>query len=337
MKKILITGGTGYIGSHTVVELINAGNEVVILDNLANSSRLVIARISELTGVTPEFVEGDIADAKRLNKMFSEHTFDAVIHFAGLKSVSESVEYPQKYHQNNVEGSKVLLKVMERHACQRLVFSSSATVYGDPSSIPVDEQADLSSTNPYGGTKLDIENILRKLSRQNSKWQISILRYFNPVAAHPSGLIGEDPNGVPNNLMPYIAQVAVGRHPSVSVFGSDYDTPDGTGVRDYVHVVDLAQAHLAALRNLCPNHGCQAYNIGTGNGYSVLEMIRAFELASGMKVPYQIVERRPGDIASCYADVTLAEQKLGWKAKYGVDAMMQDHWRWQKNNPNGYQ
>ena len=337
MKKILVTGGTGYIGSHTVVELINAGNEVVILDNLANSSRLVIARISELTGVTPEFVEGDIADAKRLNKMFSEHTFDAVIHFAGLKSVSESVEYPQKYHQNNVEGSKVLLKVMERHACQRLVFSSSATVYGDPSSIPVDEQADLSSTNPYGGTKLEIENILRQLSRQNPKWQISILRYFNPVAAHPSGLIGEDPNGVPNNLMPYIAQVAVGRHPSVSVFGSDYDTPDGTGVRDYVHVVDLAQAHLAALRNLGPNHGCQAYNIGTGNGYSVLEMIRAFELASGMKVPYQIVERRPGDIASCYADVSLAEQKLGWKAKYGVDAMMQDHWRWQKNNPNGYQ
>lgn len=337
MKKILVTGGTGYIGSHTVVALINAGDEVVILDNLSNSSRRVIPRIAQITGVTPDFIEGDIADEKLMNSLFSNHDFDAVIHFAGLKSVSESVEHPEKYHQNNVEGTKVLLKAMADHKCYCMVFSSSATVYGDPASVPINEEAPLFSANPYGKTKLDIENILRDLSCQDARWQISILRYFNPVGAHPSGLIGEDPNGIPNNLMPYIAQVAVGKLASVYVFGNDYQTPDGTGVRDYIHVVDLAQAHLLALQNPDASHKCEAYNIGTGNGYSVLEMIEAFALASGKDVPYKIVERRPGDVASCYADVTLAEQKLGWKAKYGIVEMMRDHWCWQKNNPNGYQ
>ena len=337
MKKILVTGGAGYIGSHTVVELINAGNEVVILDNFTNSSQEVIPRIAEITGVSPDVVEGDITDEKRLHDLFGNYEFDSVIHFAGLKSVSESVENPQKYYLNNVEGTEMLLKVMEQHHCYRMVFSSSATVYGDPDHVPVNEQSPLSFTNPYGETKLRVENILRKLSSQDTNWQISILRYFNPVAAHQSGLIGENPVGIPNNLLPYIALVAVGKLSSVQVFGGDYDTPDGTGVRDYLHVVDLAHAHLAALRNLNSSHRCRAYNIGTGKGYSVLEMIKAFERASEVKIPFQVVDRRPGDIASCFADVSLAEQKLGWKAKYGLDEMMEDHWRWQKNNPNGYQ
>ncbi|MEM7358464.1 MAG: UDP-glucose 4-epimerase GalE [Pseudomonadota bacterium] len=336
-KTILVTGGTGYIGSHTVVELIAKGYQVLILDNLQNSSAMVLERIEQITGVMPSFVEGDIRDLGLLQTLFQEHNVDAVIHFAGLKAVGESVAKPLSYYQNNINGSLCLLRCMAEHNCFRLVFSSSATVYGDPQTVPIAEDAQLSVTNPYGQTKLTIEEILRDLSAADQRWQISILRYFNPVAAHASGQLGEDPKGIPNNLLPYVARVAVGKMPHVPVFGDDYDTPDGTGVRDYIHVVDLARAHIKALANLTDEHGCQAYNIGTGEGFSVLEIIKAFEAASQCKIEYQIEARRAGDIASCYADTSLAKQKLGWQAEYGLERMMQDHWRWQSQNPDGYE
>lgn len=336
MKKILVTGGAGYIGSHTVVALIEQGLQPIVFDNFSNSSELVLGRIEQVTGVRPQLVEGDIQDTDALNELFEEHSFDAVVHFAGLKAVGESVAKPLRYYQNNVSGSLKLFETMAENNCFRIVFSSSATVYGDPASVPIIESFPLSATNPYGQSKLMVENILRDLSVSDDRWQSSILRYFNPVAAHESGLMGEDPNGIPNNLMPFIAQVGVGKLERLAVFGDDYDTPDGTGVRDYIHVVDLADAHIKALQALNPQHGCQAYNIGTGQGYSVLEMVKAFEHASGVEIPYKIQARRPGDIAQCYADPSMSSEKLGWQAKFGLDEMMRDQWKWQSNNPEGY-
>ena len=337
MKKILVTGGTGYIGSHTVVELIEHDYEVVIFDNLSNSSEQPLQRIEQITGVRPTFVQGDIRDPIALDKLFAHDDFDSVIHFAGLKSVGESVSQPLEYYQNNVQGSLSLFYAMAEHNCFRIVFSSSATVYGDPDSLPITEDFPLSVTNPYGQTKLMIENILRDLSAADERWQVSILRYFNPVSAHPSGLLGEDPKGIPNNLLPFIAQVATGRLKQLSIFGADYDTPDGTGVRDYIHIVDLARAHLQALTRLAVGHGCQSYNIGTGKGYSVFEMISAFERASDASVNYRIEPRRAGDIAECYAEVSRAQAALGWRSELGIDRMMEDLWRWQSKNPRGYE
>lgn len=337
MKKILVTGGAGYIGSHTVVMLIKNGYLPVILDNFSNSSPKVLARIEKITGTLPLLLQGDVCDDVFLRQLFAQHEFNAVIHFAGLKAVGESVAEPLRYYHNNVHGSLQLCRIMAEYGCQRLVFSSSATVYGDPDSVPIDEQFPLRATNPYGQSKLMVEDILRDLSMADNAWQISILRYFNPVAAHPSGLLGEDPNGIPNNLMPFIAQVGVGKLERLSVFGDDYNTPDGTGVRDYIHVVDLANAHLKALQALNDSHGCCAYNIGTGRGYSVLEMIKAFEQASGVNIPYRIEGRRAGDIAECYASPELSRQKLGWQAEYDLSQMMADQWNWQSHNPEGYQ
>lgn len=336
MKKVLITGGAGYIGSHTVVELINQKYEVVILDNFSNSSIKVLSKIKQITGVEPALIQGDIRDKLVTDELFEQHNFASVIHFAGLKAVGESVEKPLRYYQNNVQGSLCLFRTMADHGCFNLVFSSSATVYGDPESVPITEEFPLSATNPYGQSKLMVEEILRDLAAADKRWNISILRYFNPVAAHSSGLIGEDPNGIPNNLLPYISQVAVGRLEQLSVFGDDYDTPDGTGVRDYIHVVDLADAHINALQKLANLGGCRSFNIGTGNGYSVLEMINAFEQASGKTISYAIKPRRPGDISSCYADANLANNVLGWRAKFSLDQMMKDLWRWQSKNPDGY-
>ncbi|MBX2847878.1 MAG: UDP-glucose 4-epimerase GalE [Acidiferrobacterales bacterium] len=337
MNKILVTGGAGYIGSHTCVELLEQGYEVLVLDNFCNSSKLVLDRVEQITGLRPKLVEMDTLDSTGLDHLFSENSFEAVVHFAGLKAVGESVQQPRRYYQNNVQGSLELLKVMEKYGTKKLVFSSSATVYGDPASVPITEDFPLSTTNPYGESKLIVENILRDIATADQNWQISILRYFNPVAAHPSGLIGEHPNGIPNNLMPYIAQVAVGKLEQLAVFGNDYPTPDGSGVRDYIHVVDLARAHLKALEALKPGVGCRAYNIGTGQGYSVIEMIKAFEHASGKSISYKVVDRRPGDIAECYADTALSLSELGWRAEYGLEEMMEDHWNWQKNSPNGYE
>jgi len=334
---VLITGGAGYIGSHTAVQLLEQGSEVIVLDNLCNSSDEVFNRIEKITGHRPEFVKGDIRDRACLDKIFSDYPIDSVIHFAGLKAVGESVEKPLKYYQNNVEGSLSLFEIMAAHHCKKVVFSSSATVYGDPESVPINEGFPLSATNPYGQSKLMIENILRDLSVSDDEWQIAILRYFNPVGAHESGLIGEDPAGIPNNLMPFVAQVAVGKRDCLSVFGGDYQTADGTGVRDYIHVEDLAAAHLKALDVLRLNHGCKAYNIGTGNGYSVLEVVKAFADVSGKDIPYEIVDRRPGDIAECFADPSYSEKALEWKAKYDLERMVSDHWRWQSNNPDGYE
>ena len=336
MSKILVTGGAGYIGSHTVVALIEKGFVPVILDNFSNSKPVVLERIEAITGVRPELLRGDIRDRECLQEGFNQHRFAAVIHFAGLKAVGESVAEPMRYYQNNVEGTLHLLEVMAEHQCKQIVFSSSAAVYGDPESVPIPESASLRVTNPYGQTKLTIEHILRDLSRADDQWRIAILRYFNPVAAHESGLIGEDPQGIPNNLLPYIAQVAVGKLSALSVFGNDYETPDGTGVRDYIHVCDLADAHLQALEQLDQNQGCAAFNVGTGEGYSVLEMVAAFEKASGKKIPYEILPRRAGDVATTYADPSLSAKKLAWKAKFGLAKMMEDHWRWQSGNPNGY-
>jgi UDP-glucose 4-epimerase len=335
-KTILVTGGTGYIGSHTVVELLQKEHRLVVLDNLQNSSSEVIARIKRITGQQVQFVQGDVRDAELLNALFAEHRFGAVIHFAGLKSVGESVDEPILYYQNNVAGSLSLFRCMAQNNCKNLVFSSSATVYGDPQTVPVTEDAPLSSTNPYGQSKLMIEHILRDLSASDPEWRISLLRYFNPVAAHPSGLLGEDPKGVPNNLLPYIAKVAVGELEQLTIHGNDYPTQDGTGVRDYIHVVDLAQAHVAALKALARSTGCEAINIGTGQGYSVMEMINAFEQASGKKIAFRIGPRRAGDIASCFAHPGKAEQVLGWRAKADLTTMMEDHWRWQSMNPQGY-
>jgi UDP-glucose 4-epimerase len=336
MKSILVTGGAGYIGSHTVLLLLEAGHQVVVLDNLSNSSRESLNRVERLAGKSVAFVEGDIRDANCLNTLFSDYDIAAVIHFAGLKAVGESVAMPLSYYDCNVTGSLRLLEAMERAGVHTMVFSSSATVYGDPATVPIRENFPLSSTNPYGATKLHIEDMLRDLYRSNEKWKLALLRYFNPVGAHKSGQIGEDPAGIPNNLMPYIAQVAVGKREKLGVFGGDYPTPDGTGVRDYIHVMDLAQGHLAALEALDADGGLLTVNLGTGRGYSVLEMVTAFSQASGRPVPYEIVERRPGDVASCYADPAHANAVLGWEAQRGIEEMCEDHWRWQKENPEGF-
>lgn len=331
----LVTGGAGYIGSHTCVELLGAGHEVTVVDNLSNSSAVSLDRVREIAGRGVRFERADIRDAAALARIFSGGPFDAVVHFAGLKAVGESVAEPLRYFENNVTGTLRLLEAMGRAGLRRLVFSSSATVYGDPASVPIREDFPLSASNPYGRTKLFIEEILRDLHRSDPRWDLSLLRYFNPVGAHESGLIGEDPAGIPNNLMPYVSQVAVGRLERLSVWGNDYPTPDGTGVRDYIHVVDLARGHLAAL-DAAPEPGVRAYNLGTGRGYSVLEMIAAFEKASGRPVPYAIAARRPGDVASCYADPALARERLGWSAGHGIERMCADAWRWQLGNPRGY-
>ena len=333
--KVLVTGGAGYIGSHTCVELLAAGHEVTVVDNLCNSSPTALERVRAISGKALRFEQQDLRDAAALDRIFGSDTFDAVVHFAGLKAVGESVAEPLLYYENNISSTLRLLESMGRADVRRLVFSSSATVYGDPASVPIREDFPLSASNPYGQTKLFIEQILRDVQRSDGRWDITLLRYFNPVGAHPSGLIGEDPAGIPNNLMPYVSQVAVGRLERLNVWGNDYPTPDGTGVRDYIHVVDLARGHLAALQAES-GPGVRSYNLGTGRGYSVLEMIAAFEKASARPVPYRIGARRPGDVASCYADASLAQRELGWSAALGVDAMCSDAWRWQSGNPEGY-
>ncbi|MDT1009962.1 UDP-glucose 4-epimerase GalE [Plesiomonas shigelloides] len=333
---ILVTGGAGYIGSHTVLELLNSGNDVVIIDNLCNSSRESLRRVEVLTGRSVTFYEADVCDRSALQTIFAQHAIDAVIHFAGLKAVGESTQIPLKYYQNNIAATLVLCEEMERAGVFRLVFSSSATVYGDPHTVPIQEHFPTSATNPYGRSKLMVEEMLRDIVAADPRWSVVLLRYFNPVGAHISGQIGEDPNGIPNNLLPYIAQVAIGRLKQLSVFGNDYPTPDGTGVRDYIHVVDLSLGHLKALQYIADRHGVFTFNLGTGQGYSVLEMVKAFEQASGRAVPYQVVARRPGDIAVCYAEPDLAAQELGWRAERGLPEMMADTWRWQSQNPNGY-
>lgn len=334
--KILVTGGAGYIGSHTCVELLNNNYEVVVVDNLCNSSKESLNRVKTITGKDVIFYEQDVLDESALANIFSEQDIDAVIHFAGLKAVGESVEMPLEYYQTNLTGTLVLFKVMRDFNVKNFVFSSSATVYGDPHTVPITEEFPLSATNPYGRSKLIIEEISHDLYVADKDWNIALLRYFNPVGAHKSGLIGEDPNGIPNNLIPYISQVAVGKRELLSVFGGDYDTPDGTGVRDYIHVVDLARGHIKALEKLVSKPGLVVYNLGTGQGYSVIEMVKAIEKASGKEIPYQIVARRPGDIATCFADPAFALQEIDWKAEYGLEDMAEDTWRWQSNNPDGY-
>jgi UDP-glucose 4-epimerase len=334
-SSILVTGGTGYIGSHTVVELIAQGHEVVIIDNLCNSKRSVIDTIAKISGRKPQFINLDLRDKPGLKELFAAHSFDAVLHFAGLKSVGESVAKPLQYYDNNIVGTIHLLEAMEAAGVKTMVFSSSATVYGDPASVPITEDFPLSVTNPYGRSKLIIEDILRDTVRADPQWKVALLRYFNPVGAHESGLIGEDPRGTPNNLMPYVAQVAAGILPQLSVYGADYPTSDGTGVRDYIHVVDLAQGHLAALKALEGQPDLLTMNLGTGRGYSVLEMIKAFADVTGRKINYRIVARRPGDVAECYADPSRAFRLMGWRAQRGVEAMCADAWRWQKSNTPG--
>jgi UDP-glucose 4-epimerase len=333
---VLVTGGAGYIGSHAVLLLLEQGFDVIVLDNLANSSSESLRRVTDLAGRAPVFVKGDIRDRDLLDRILREYSIESVIHFAGLKSVGESVSMPLEYYDNNVVGTVRLLQAMQAAGVKRLVFSSSATVYGEPATVPIREHFPLSYTNPYGATKLHIEDMLRDLYRGDSTWQIALLRYFNPVGAHPSGRIGESPSGIPNNLMPYVTQVAVGKREFLSVFGSDYPTPDGTGVRDYIHVMDLVEGHLAALNTLdrTPFITC---NLGTGLGYSVLQMVAAFERTTGRKVPYKLVERRPGDVAACYADPSLAEELMGWRATRNLDDMCRDHGRWQFDNPNGFE
>ena len=333
---IFVTGGAGYIGSHTCVELLNAGHQVAVFDNFSNSQPEALTRVEQITGKRPLLFQGDIRDRTVLFEALRQSRATAVIHFAGLKAVGESVAQPLTYYDNNVVGTVRLLEVMDACGVKTLVFSSSATVYGDPQQLPLTENHPLSATNPYGKTKLVIEDMLRDLYRSDPSWRINILRYFNPVGAHVSGLIGEDPQGIPNNLLPYIAQVAVGRREFLNVWGDDYPTADGTGVRDYIHVVDLALGHLKALERLQQGTQCQAINLGTGVGYSVLDMVRAFERASGQAVPYQIAPRRAGDVAACYADPAQALALLGWQAPRGLDIMCEDTWRWQRNNPNGY-
>ncbi len=330
MLRILITGGTGYIGSHTVVELMAAGHDVFIIDNLCNSKVSVLDRIERIAGRRPGFAQIDVRDRPALRQLFADHRFDAVIHFAGLKAVGESAARPLAYYDNNVSGSVALVECMLEAGLKTIVFSSSATVYGEPKTVPIREDLPLSASNPYGRTKLMIEEILRDVAKTDSGWRVALLRYFNPVGAHSSGMIGEDPNGIPNNLMPYIARVAAGRLKELSVYGADYPTPDGTGVRDYIHVVDLARGHLAALHALRERTGVLTVNLGTGRGYSVLEVVQAFAAASGKAVPYRIVERRPGDVARCYADPALAREMLGWQAQLGIEAMCADTWRWQR-------
>lgn len=334
---ILVTGGAGYIGSHTLVELLSNGQQVLVLDNLSNASKESLNRVAEITGKRPEFIEGDIRDGALLDRLFSEHSIDAVVHFAGLKAVGESVAQPLRYYDNNVNGTLVLVNAMQKAGVFRLVFSSSATVYGEPLQMPITEDFAVGgTTNPYGTSKLMVEKILQDLATSDDRWAIALLRYFNPVGAHESGLIGEDPNGIPNNLLPYIAQVAVGRLKALSVFGDDYPTVDGTGVRDYIHVVDLALGHLKALTRIAEHTGVSIYNLGTGQGYSVLQMVKAFEQASGKPVPFNIAPRRAGDIAECWADPAKALSELGWKAERDLKQMMVDAWRWQSKNPKGY-
>jgi UDP-glucose 4-epimerase len=334
--KILVTGGSGYIGSHTCVELIKSGYDVVVVDNLCNSSLESLKCIEKLSDSDIPFHKVDVRDKVALRHVFEKHLIDGVIHFAGLKAVGESVEKPIEYYNTNVGGTFILAEVMREFDCKTFVFSSSATVYGDPHMVPIKEDFPLSVTNPYGRSKLMIEEFLQDVFISDDSWHIALLRYFNPVGAHKSGLIGEDPNDIPNNLVPYIAQVAVGKLEKLSVFGGDYDTPDGTGVRDYIHVVDLAKGHVKALQALESKSQVLVANLGTGNGYSVLDMIKAFEKASGKNIPYQIVDRRPGDIAACYANPTYAAEKLGWKAECELDEMCEDTWRWQSQNPDGY-
>ena len=334
---VLVTGGAGFIGSHTVVELQNAGYDVVVIDNLANSSEKSLKRVEAITGKKVPFYKVDILDREGLNEVFDKESIDSCIHFAGLKAVGESVQKPWEYYQNNIAGTLTLLDVMRQHGVKNIIFSSSATVYGDPAQIPITEQCPKGQcTNPYGWTKSMLEQILSDIQKADNEWNVILLRYFNPIGAHKSGTIGENPNGIPNNLMPYITQVAVGKLKELGVFGNDYDTPDGTGVRDYIHVVDLAKGHVKALKKVEENAGLKIYNLGTGHGYSVLDIVKNFEDATGVAIPYSIKERRPGDIATCYADASLAREELGWEAQYGIKEMCEDSWRWQSGNPNGY-
>ncbi|WDE13307.1 UDP-glucose 4-epimerase GalE [Thalassomonas haliotis] len=334
--SLLITGGTGYIGSHTVVELLNIGKDIVIVDNLSNSSTLVLERIRDITGKPVTFIEADICDRDAMEQVFRQHDIEAVIHFAGLKAVGESSEIPLSYYHNNVTGSLVLFETMARHQVKNLVFSSSATVYGEGNVSPLDETMATSATNPYGQTKLMVEHILFDLAKSDPQWSIACLRYFNPIGAHESGKIGENPNGIPNNLLPYVAQVAIGRLPQLQIFGDDYDTADGTGVRDYIHVVDLALGHVKALEKLNEISGCQPINLGTGNGTSVLEIVNTFKKVSGRDIPYAIVPRRAGDLATVYADAGVAKKLLNWQATRDMQAMITDTWRWQSQNPDGF-
>lgn len=334
--KILVTGGAGYIGSHTCIELLNAGYEVVVLDNLINSSEESLKRVQKLTGKQLTFCNVDLLDLEGVRSVFKQHDFQTVIHFAALKAVGESVKQPLRYYNNNISGTINLCTAMEEAGVKNIVFSSSATVYGDPHKVPITEDFPLSTTNPYGSTKLMMEMILKDLNIADSSWNIALLRYFNPIGAHKSGEIGEDPNGIPNNLVPYISQVAVGKLKELSVYGNDYPTPDGTGVRDYIHVVDLAIGHVKAVEKLEEKPGVVIYNLGTGRGYSVLEVIDAFKKASGRDIPYKLVDRRPGDVAECYADPALAKNELGWVAEKDIEEMCEDSWRWQSQNPNGF-
>ncbi|WP_141504036.1 UDP-glucose 4-epimerase GalE [Paenibacillus luteus] len=334
---ILITGGAGYIGSHTCIELLEAGYEVVIVDNLCNSSHISLNRVAEITNKTFTFYKMDLMDRAGLESIFARHPIEAVIHFAGLKAVGESVQLPLSYYHTNMTSTLILCEVMKKFEVHKLVFSSSATVYGLPEAVPIAENAALGATNPYGRTKLMLEQILQDLAASDERWGVSILRYFNPIGAHKSGRIGENPNGIPNNLLPYISQVAVGKLTQVNVFGDDYPTPDGTGIRDYIHVVDLAKGHLKALEKIKAGSGVDIYNLGTGRGYSVLEMIAAFEIASGQSIPYAVAERRPGDIAVCFADTEKANRELNWSATRGIEEMCRDSWRWQCSNPSGYE
>lgn len=335
--KILVTGGAGFIGSHTNVELLNAGYDVVVIDNLVNSSRESIKRVEKLTGKKITFYEEDLLNEKAVDDIFTNENIDSVIHFAALKAVGESCEIPIRYFDNNLTGTLNLLKVMDKHNVKSLVFSSSATVYGKPKSVPIKEDFELSVSNPYGRTKLITEDMLRDIYKSDPDWNIALLRYFNPIGAHESGEIGENPHGIPNNLLPYVAKVAAGQLECVNVFGDDYDTPDGTGVRDYIHIQDLATGHIKALEKLAKKPGLVTYNLGTGVGYSVLDIIHNFEKACGREIPYKIAPRRPGDIDMCYADPSKAEKELGWKATRGIDKMCEDAWRWQSKNPNGYE
>ncbi len=335
--KILVTGGAGFIGSHTCVELLEAGYDVVVLDNLSNSSEKSLERVEKITGKKVTFYKADILDREALNKIFDAEKIDAVIHFAGLKAVGESVQKPLEYYQNNITGTLILADVMRNHGVKNIIFSSSATVYGNPEFIPITEECPKGTcTNPYGWTKSMLEQILTDIQNADKEWNVILLRYFNPIGAHKSGLMGENPNGIPNNLMPYITQVAVGKLKELGVFGDDYDTPDGTGVRDYIHVVDLAIGHVKALKKIEEKAGLCVYNLGTGVGYSVLDIVKNFEEATGVKIPYQIKDRRAGDIATCYSDATKAKEELGWVAERGIKEMCEDSWRWQSNNPNGY-
>ena len=337
MGKILVTGGAGYIGSHTVVELIDAGYDVVVVDNLSNSSKESLNRVEKITGTPVKFYENDIADMDAMDKVFSENDIDSVIHFAGLKAVGESVEKPLEYYKNNISGTINMCEVMRNHGVKNIIFSSSATVYGDPETVPITEECPKGvCTNPYGWTKSMLEQILMDFNVADPEWNVILLRYFNPIGAHKSGMIGEDPNGIPNNLMPYITKVATKQLERLNVFGDDYPTPDGTGVRDYIHVVDLAKGHVKALKKIVENPGVKIYNLGTGKGYSVLEVVENFKEASGVDIPYVIAPRRPGDIAECYADASLAKAELGWEAEFGIKEMCADSWNWQKNNPSGY-